>query len=199
MIQRLQEMPFGYRLSQVILGGFLARSKYVKEYVKPKVNDKILDIGCGTADILKYLPQVDYCGFDMNEKYIHSAIKRFGNRGRFICKKISKDIIQQLPEFDIVMANGILHHLNDDGVLQLLGIARSALKPEGRFFTLDGCYADNQFPIARYFLKIDRGKYIRTKEGYSALVSKIFKNVKFDICHDLFRVPYTVIIMECRA
>jgi len=77
---------------------------YIDKYVKPKDGDKILDIGCGTADILEYLPNVEYLGFDMNNRYIQFALQKYGNRGKFFCKKVNLDVLDNKVLFDIIMA-----------------------------------------------------------------------------------------------
>ncbi|MGD9107080.1 MAG: class I SAM-dependent methyltransferase, partial [Desulfobacterales bacterium] len=110
-IRSLLAFPVTYRLFSRIVGGF-ARQVYVKKYIRPIHGDKILDIGCGPGDILELLPQVEYLGIDMNRRYIKSAIKRFGNRGTFICKKLSGKLSNELSSFDLILATGILHHLN---------------------------------------------------------------------------------------
>lgn len=48
----------------------------VKEYIQPKPESNILDIGCGTGYIVKYLGNVNYDGYDMSEKYIEYAKKK---------------------------------------------------------------------------------------------------------------------------
>ena len=37
---------------------------------------------CGPADILAFLPEIDYLGIDYLESYIAAARRGFGNRGR---------------------------------------------------------------------------------------------------------------------
>lgn len=188
-----------YRLFSVIIGGNNARSIYVQEYVRPKNGDRILDIGCGIGDILEFLPHdVEYTGFDINQKYINYAIKKYSGRGSFLCKKVSKDAINSLSTFDIVMANGVLHHLTDDEAIELFKLAKTALKPSGRLITLDGCYTKEQSLLARFILSIDRGKHVRSQKDYLKLASKVFPtNIKIDIRDDLLTIPYTHIIMEC--
>lgn len=195
----LQDNPVIYALSQFVVGGFAAQSRYIKEYVRPKKNDRILDIGCGTGDILRFLSDVKYVGFDMHQRYIDSAKRNFGNRGTFLCKKVSKDLAAELSEFDIVLAYGVLHHLSDNEALQLFELARSVLKPQGRLVTLDGCYTEEQSLFRRYLLSKDRGRYVRTKKGYFDLISKVFTDIKMSIRNDFLRIPYTHIIMECVA
>jgi cyclopropane fatty-acyl-phospholipid synthase-like methyltransferase len=178
-----------------------ARSVYVEKYVRVKEGDKILDIGCGTADILLNLPRVDYYGLDVNQAYIEHAQKRFAGHGVFLTAQIDKDIIRKysLSDFDIALATGVVHHLNDNEALALFEVAKAALKPGGRLITLDGCYMKNQSRISRFILCKDRGKYVRTKDEYLNLASTYFKRIQVSIHHDLLRIPYTHIIMECAA
>lgn len=178
-----------------------ARTFYVKHYIRPKNGDKILDIGCGSGDILSYLQGVEYVGFDMSKRYIHAAKKHFGNKGTFFKRKVGKDTLKELSlsNFDIVLATAVLHHLNDDEALQLFEIAKSALKPHGRLITLDGCYTEGQSRLKHFLLSSDRGRYVRTEDQYYALASKIFSDIKASIHQNLNRIPYTHIIMECTA
>ena len=192
--------PRIYNLFSRTAGGN-ARAVYVKKYIRPKEGDKILDIGCGTADILLHLPSVEYVGLDMNQAYINYAKKRFQNRGKFLARRISQGVIDELSlfGFDKVLATGILHHLNDDETMQFFELASSALKPSGRLITLDGCYVKGQSWLARLILSKDRGKYVRTQDEYLSFASRFFEDVQVSIHHDLIRIPYTHIIMECTA
>jgi SAM-dependent methyltransferase len=191
-------IPKIYNLFSKIVGSN-ARTIYVGKYIRPKEGERILDIGCGTADILSYLPSVEYLGLDMNQAYIDYAKKRFGNKGTFLTKKANKVVIDELSsyDFDKVLATGVLHHLNDDEAIQLFELARSALKRGGQLITLDGCYRKGQSRIARFLLSKDRGKYVRNKDEYLGLACRLFDRIRVDIREDLLRIPYTLIILEC--
>ncbi len=192
--------PRIYSLFTRIVGSN-ARAVYVKKYIRPKEGDKILDIGCGTADILAYLPSVEYVGLDINEAYINYAKKRFGHKGIFLATKVDGKTFNEfsLHDFDIVLATGLLHHLNDYEASRLFELASSALKPGGRLITLDGCYVKGQAWLARLILSKDRGKYVRTHDEYLSLSSEVFTNIQVSVHYDLIRIPYTHIIMECTA
>jgi len=170
----------------------------VKEYIRPKENDKLLDIGCGTSNILHYLPKnIEYTGFDANPQYIKAAQKRYGHRATFICERINTTNLGKYSQFDLVLVDGVLHHLDDREALQLFKIAHAALKKGGRLITMDGVFVENQSPMARWIISKDRGQNVRTQAGYLELASQVFSNITTDIRHDLLRIPYTHFILEC--
>jgi SAM-dependent methyltransferase len=195
-IRSILTFPTIYSFFSNIVGGH-TWTLYVEKYVRPRDGDKILDIGCGPGDILEFLPNVEYMGFDVSHRYIKKATKRFGNRGTFLCKKLSREIGKELSDFDIILATGILHHLDNSEALKLFDLAQSTLKPGGRLITWDGCYTKGQSFIERFILSVDRGRHVRTKDEYLALASLSFKNIKAYIRDDLLRIPYTSIILEC--
>jgi len=74
----------------------------------------MLDIGCGPGEILGFLPtSVKYHGYDLSREYIHSAIEKYDGRGHWYCASVSDMQVKEYGAFDIVMANGVLHHLED--------------------------------------------------------------------------------------
>ena len=64
-----------------MVGGGSAWKTYLDEYVKPAPKDKILDIGCGPADILQYLPVVTTTGLDISPEYILLRQRNASDRG----------------------------------------------------------------------------------------------------------------------
>lgn len=189
--------PSIYRLFTRIVGG--GRSRYVSEYVRARAGDRILDLGCGPGDILDHLKQAEYVGVDMHQAYLDAARKRYGDRATFIHGKVGTDSFREFSEFDIVLARGLVHHLDDQEAIRFFRLARSSLKGEGRLVTLDGCYVEGQSATARFMISMDRGQYIRTPDQYRGLALTSFSRVETSILHNLIRIPYTHIIMECRA
>jgi SAM-dependent methyltransferase len=179
------------------------QERYVQDFIKPAMGARILDVGCGPGDIVAYLPAtVEYVGFDMNDKYIQTAKRRFegregGPKCRFFRGLVNDAAIYNFDAFDIVTANSVLHHLTDNEAGVLFELAKKALRPSGRLITLDPCYLEDQSRIARFLLSWDRGRHIRTDVRYRALASEYFTRVTSSVLHDLLRVPYTNIITEC--
>ena len=193
--------PWAYDLLQNALGARKARDLLINEHARPEPNITVLDIGCGTGEILPHLPDgVRYHGFDLSQLYIDSAARRFGNRGTFHCMDIAAYEPSESSEpADLVLAVGILHHLDDDLAIKLMSSARSKLKPGGRLITMDGTLVEGQSAIARKLILRDRGQNIRQPEHYAQLARHSFEEVKTIIRHDLLYVPYTHCVMECRA
>ena len=65
-LQRWLKVPFLYNFFQEVIGGNALRRKFIQNHVRPRPGDKIIDIGCGPAQILPWLPDVEYLGFDVN-------------------------------------------------------------------------------------------------------------------------------------
>lgn len=171
---------------------------YAERHVRAKPGDRVLDIGCGVADVLDRLPAVDYHGFDLSQPYVDAARARYGERGRFTCAAVSELSLGDLAgSCDVVMANGLLHHLDDEDAVRLLRTAHAALKPGGHLVTFDGCYVDGQSPLARWLVSLDRGEHVRRIEEYQCLAESVFPEVESRVYTDLIRLPYTHLVLEC--
>lgn len=63
--QKLLSNPYLYSATMRFLSNDKSNQMFIDTYVRPKSGDKLLDIGCGPADILNFLPDVEYYGFDI--------------------------------------------------------------------------------------------------------------------------------------
>ena len=190
--------PFFYIFFQKLLAHKNSGERFVKEFINPKPNARILDIGCGTAAVLEYLPgDVDYTGYDLNPAYINYAAKKFKERGKFYCKNMSDLDFKKNEIFDIVLLKGLLHHLDNKESKKIFHIASNCLRPGGYVVTLDSVYFDGQSKIARYLISKDRGQYVRTEHEYSDLARAFFPEVQTTVLHNMLKVPYTHFVMKC--
>jgi len=198
-MKALLELPFFYTLWRSGIARSDLNTVLVSKYARPAGSQRVLDIGCGPAPILEALPRsVEYVGFDPNAAYIDSARARFGDRGRFFRSTATREALADLGKFDVVMAVGVLHHLDDGEAAELFWMSHEALKPGGRLVTFDGCYRDGQSRIARMLLDHDRGRHVRTQDAYLALAQGAFSSVSPHLREDLLRIPYTHLILECQ-
>ena len=195
-LRSILSYPIVYNLFQSIMGSHKSRKDFVNNRVKPFHDMKILDIGCGPADILQNLPTVDYWGFDISENYINQAKKKFGSRGNFFCKQLEIKEVNQLPSFDLVLALGLFHHLDDEIAIEVLQLASKSLKIGGRLLSVDPCFEASQNQIAKFLISKDRGQNVRDMEGYQNLAKTIFKEPAVEVKHQAW-IPYTHCYMEC--
>ena len=197
--RRVLSLPVVYRLFSTLIGAHRSRTECVAKYIRPMASDRVLDCGCGPGDLLEYLPDVDYVGIDIDADYVADARSRFGDRATFRLGPLGAETMTEEAHYDLVLAWGVLHHLDDDEVGEFMSLARRSLKPTGRLVTLDPCYTDDQSRVARYLLDKDRGQHVRSLEEWPHLVKPTFLSATFHVRHDLLRIPYTHLIMECPA
>lgn len=189
--------PAMYRLFGHVVGAHQSRIRCVEQHIRPSPGDQVLDCGCGPGDFLDYLSDVEYVGIDIDEDYIRAARSRFGDRATFRLGPVDAETMREKEHYDLVLAWGLLHHLEDDQVLAFLHLARASLKPSGRLVTLDGCYTKDQSAAARWLLNMDRGGHVRSLDAWLDLVRPVFPAVQAHVREDLLRIPYTQVIMEC--
>ena len=196
---RLITMPSIYKNLMFALGADRAITRYVDEVLQPKAGMKILDVGCGPAYVLSYLPPVDYTGIDLNEKHIAYARQRYGDRGRFIVGNAADDLKQAEKTFDLINVSALLHHLGDSEAVSLFASLKRILKGDGRIVTLDNVWLPNQRVIVKLINKLDSGTNIRTPEGYLRLLGGLGFDIQTRIFNDLLRIPYDHFIMIARS
>jgi SAM-dependent methyltransferase len=198
-LQRWLELPFLYNLFQEAIGGNALRRKFIESHVRPRSGDKIIDIGCGPAQILPWLHDVEYLGFDVNPACIVSAKRTHADAGTFVVGDTASVFNDsRFRDADIVIALGILHHLDDVEVEHCIQFAYRALKQGGRFVSLEGCSIPNQGFLSRYIMSKDRGQHVRTEETYRQFAEACFKNVNTWVDAKPMRIPYAIVILECQ-
>jgi SAM-dependent methyltransferase len=195
-IRAVLSRPASYEIWSRLVGGEHGRSTLVREHVRPWPGARVLDLGCGPGELLRYPGDVHYVGVDIDERYITRARHRHGDRAEFRVGDATA-LDADLRGFDIVLAFGMVHHLDDDAAFQAYASMASALRPGGRAVTVDPARAPGQKFFARLLLSWDRGNYPRGAAEYSRLAALVLEDVQTTLRSDLLRFPYTHCILEC--
>ena len=187
--------PAAYSRLQRLVGSAALWERLRDEVLRPVPGQTVLDIGCGPADVLAALPPaVAYTGIDTSAEYIRGAQARFGERGRFEVGRSADWVGRADGPYDLVLALGLLHHL-DDAVARAVIRDAAALAPGGRLVTLDGCRQPGAPPWERLFYAVDRGRHVRDRSGYLSLAEGVGP-VRATLWPGALRVPYTYLVME---
>jgi SAM-dependent methyltransferase len=194
-MKQVLKHPAIYQLYQNLGGFFGARVRAIADYLDIRAGARVIDIGCGPGYIVRHLPAgIDYVGLDIDQPSIDYANRRFGHLGRFQMRFFDAAAAEELGPADVIMMNGVMHHIGDDDLAATLACVKAALKPGGRLFTLDGCYVPGQSRIDRWLLDNDRGVHVRDAAGYRTLLERGFGTVDMHIRNDYSRLPYTFAI-----
>ena len=199
-MKQVLKHPAIYQLYQELGGFFGARVRAIRQYLPLAPGMKVIDIGCGPGYIVRHLPAgIDYVGLDIDEPSIAHARARFGGKGQFDTRFFDAAAVDDLGPVDVVMMNGVMHHIGDADLAATLACVKAALRPGGLLFTLDGCYAPGQSRIDKWLLDNDRGVHVRDAARYRALLAGTFDDVDLHIRNDLSRLPYTFAIGVARS
>jgi ubiquinone/menaquinone biosynthesis C-methylase UbiE len=157
---------------------------------------KILDVGCGPGDIVLKFPNSEYVGIDISQEYIDNAKNRFGMLGRFYCVSVDEIEKIDITKIDIVILIGVLHHLSDEQISDMLEKLKNIMNPGGVLVTLDCAFFPKQNLISRMFVSLDRGMFVREADHFRAILKKNFlKEIESKLIHQKFP-PYDRLLMK---
>jgi SAM-dependent methyltransferase len=185
-----------YNLLQGLVGGNRDRAAFVRTHIALQPEQKVVDVGCGTGSALEFLPLVNYFGFDPNPDYIRLARSRYGNRGEFFCGDAGSPQVRQCAQgADLFLSLGVFHHLTDQQIGEILNLARGCLRPNGCFVFYEPCFSAQDDWIGRLFMRLDRGKNIKTDDAWRALVSEYFGAIEEHIRRPVYLFRYTILTL----
>lgn len=195
-VRGILSSPRVYELWSRVVGGERGRGTVVRDYVRPEPGARVLDLGCGPGELVPYLEGVRYVGVDMSDAYIARARDAFGDRAEFrVGDATSLD--RDLRDFDVVLAFGVIHHLEDQSAIRLLEGAKAALRAGGRFVAVEPARIAKASIASRVLVSWDRGAHVRDPAEYRRLAESVFDSVRCEVRRDLLRIPYTHCVLEC--
>lgn len=170
IVDTLLESPLGYALWSAPLNVQKVASL---ERVLPDLHGKkVLDVGCGPGSNTECFNGCDYTGIDLNPAYIADASARFP--GRTFLVQNAHELELNGQQFDLVLINSLLHHLNDEMARQLFRRVGELLAPSGVVILAEPLIPPPGAPFPRLMQRMDRGDHFRTYEQYLALFQDLF-------------------------
>jgi SAM-dependent methyltransferase len=189
--------PWVYETFHQLIGARRWLRRFTQDVIRVPAGSLVLDIGCGPAALLRYLPEgVSYTGLDRNKAYIDRAIEEHGARGKFICGDVADFDSFNVPRVEIAVAIGVLHHLDDALVVELLQAISKTLKPGGRLITADPCFHPEQTVLQRFVVSRDRGMHVRPFEDYATLCRQSFPDATAIFTAGYSPLPYSICTVQ---
>jgi 2-polyprenyl-3-methyl-5-hydroxy-6-metoxy-1,4-benzoquinol methylase len=186
--------PLVYAAFRGLVGAPACYKELSDTYLRINPGDTVLDFGCGPGSASSFPDGCYVIGYDVSSDYIAHAARVLGSDQRLFTTDL--DFVRTHGPYDVALALGVLHHLDDSEGRRAVDFMTENLKPGGRLITFDNVFVDDQSPIARWLISMDRGQNVRDVTGYRALFEGRNHDVTHDVRHDLLRIPYTHIIMQ---
>ena len=195
-MKRILAYPRIYNLYQKLIGSNAYLERFSKKFINAKECEKILDMGCGTANILPFLGTgIKYWGIDFSQKYIDYASKKYLNQ-TFICGNIcEKNNLND--NFDIIISKGVMAGLNDEQLLKMFDVIVALSNKKTKIILSDMNYRNDASFFEKFIQSNERNKELRSKDDYIKLISQKFNIDKMTELHNVYRIPYSRIVFEC--
>jgi SAM-dependent methyltransferase len=131
---------------------------------------RVLDLGCGTGELAPSFLKAgySYVGIDIEPERIAYARKTH-RRGRFHVMDASA---LQYPDgyFDQILVTGVLHHLSDAEVRDIVKEMKRVLRPSGRALVMEDIALRGSLNLLGALVHLaDAGAYIRRPAQYTPL------------------------------
>jgi SAM-dependent methyltransferase len=168
---RVLGIPFVYRhIRPLVVGGIDMTPSYQNLDAGP--DDVVVDVGCGPGEALRHIKSFRALhGFDTDPIAISFARRLAASREdvTFEARRVTEADLRSIKPTR-VMLNGLLHHLDDREAVELLAMCRRVPSIR-RIATLDVVFLAGQH-LSNLYARLDRGKHVRTAEGFRDLVAR---------------------------
>jgi SAM-dependent methyltransferase len=198
IIDKIMDVPIVYKAFQNSVSSSKSRDHIQRVIQGEKKIENILDFGCGNGNYSQLFQDSNYLGIEPLSACVQMADARFSNaKTRFVVGDENSLSDIGTGTLDLVIAIGVLHHMEDSKAEFMSTQILRILKDGGRFYTIDPVYFSGQKFLAKFVISLDRGKNVRKMEDYLNLMkSYSYKTVNTKIYTDLIRIPYNHISIE---
>jgi SAM-dependent methyltransferase len=190
-IEKVMDIPIVYQAFQNFV--YTTKSQEtIDNLLSLGNNSSVLDFGCGTGIYSEKFLDSFYIGIDPLDSCIARAKSKYGETQsrKFL---VGDETILSIfidRKFDLILAMGVLHHMEDRKASVFLSEAIRLLKSNGVLVCLEPLYFEGQSKISRFMVSRDRGKYARNEPGYKRLFPSGTQGVVLERKLGLLRIPY---------
>lgn len=175
-LNTILDIPFFYNLTQLVLG--MNFFSVAADLIKTYEHKSVLELGCGTGEILKHIRPSSYLGLDINKHYIRHAKTRFENTNIHFWQIDAKKIPKVNGYFDLVIIINVIHHLSDSELKTILKSIKKNVN-FGRILLLDSKPSIGPFSIL--LEKADQGDHFRNLQQIKKIFAQFFAIERADL------------------
>jgi ubiquinone/menaquinone biosynthesis C-methylase UbiE len=168
LLASLLSRPRVFQWQQRFCNDYRAVNEHFARYVGVSGQD-ILDIGCSTGNCASAVVPLErnrYVGIDIVPGYIELA-RRWHRAGSFMHMD-ARNLAFRDGSFDLVLFIATLHHMDDLLVRDCFREVRRVIRRHGIVLCAEPVFSRER-ALSTLLLHADRGKHIRTENGYRAL------------------------------
>lgn len=174
VVEKISDHPVLFIFCRSLLeNDFKAIRAVIRRDLKLAPGVRTLDLGCGPGAFSDLFEQGDYVGADLNPRYIDWA--RQHRKGTFVVADARQ---LELPDerFDQILIFGLLHHLPDEVVRDVLSECHRLLVPGGHLLAIEDIPAISKLNLIGHLIhSVENGEHIREAEAYRTLYRERFR------------------------
>lgn len=150
---------------------------FISDYLARYGCTSVYDLCSGTGDFAAVIPEnAKYIGLDRNVDFIEFARRRYKTDRNISYVKL--DVLKAgkvvKKKFDATMLISAVHHFSDEDLDRLLKFVKKITK---KVLIIADIIPDPPHALQRFFVKIDRGKFVRPANVKVRILKKYFKVV----------------------
>ena len=148
--------------------------KAIQTEVGPTRGMRILDVPCGTGILMHCCKPSIYVGADIDANRVFDAECRYPEEAFVVSDASALSFAE--GNFDLILAAGLFHHVDDKVSAAILSEFRRVLAPGGKIVVIEAIWPRNKFNVIGYVgRKLDQGKFVRHAAAYETLFRQFFK------------------------
>ena len=127
-----------------------------------------------------FSPKV-YTGIDISTDRINEALEKYPGYDFRICSIFNPEFIKFCQQTEFFFCAAVLHHFSNSECCRLFNTIKTYSPRQAVFIVLEPYRPDNfrQNPFSAIMARLDRGKYVRTKDEWLDLFGKNLKEVVY--------------------
>ena len=200
MIRKLLDIPIIYSTFQRSVKTFRYEAMLTQLLNSSTIKDqRVLDFGCGPGDLADRFLEADYLGIDpllRCVKVAQAKVEKLKIKGKVKLGDHNSLLDLEPESFDLIIAIGVLHHMDDAAAQTFVQNASRLLTPKtGQLVTLDPCIFEEQSFASRFMVKRDRGRFVRHEIEYKKLLEVDYNQISSQQYSKILRMPYDLLSM----